>query len=71
MEVYKGFGNLGQLATHHGIVNSITGNSFTTLHGVNNANPGFAAPHSLVNPYLQKSSSTTHPNSNMRMLQQQ
>ena len=71
MEVYKGFGNLGQLATHHGIVNSNTRNSFTTLHGVNLANPGFAAAHSIVNPYLHKSSSTTHPPSNLTMPQQQ
>jgi len=69
MEVYKGFGNLGQLVTHHGIVNSNTGNSFTTLHGVNNSNPGFPAPHSLVNPYLQKPLSSTHPPSNLTMRQ--
>ena len=74
MEFYKGFGNSGQLATHHGIVNSNSsgGTSFTTYHhGVNNVNPGFAATQSLSNPYLQKCSSTTNPTSNLTMSQQQ
>jgi len=65
MEVYKRFGDLGQLATHHGIVNSNSGNSFTTFHGFNNVNPGFSATPSLANPYLQKSSSTSNPPSNL------
>ena len=69
MEVYKGFGDLGQLATHHRIVNSNTGNSFTTYHASNNINPGFPATHTVVNPFLHKSSSSTNPPSNLTMAQ--
>jgi hypothetical protein len=69
MEVYKRFGDLGQLATHHGIVNSNSGNSFTTFHGFNNVNPGFSGPPSLANPYVQKSSILSNPSSNLTIPQ--